>query len=227
MKTNFKFTLQGTYDLVNQINIKFTGKSQMTEAQLGELSTLQPIATGVFGFMNSDPQHLGSATFNTPISNEDGTRVLPCNTFGNMFVNQFAVIKRIELTGGFSEVSADSTSLFVGNPVVTGQLYQGGLCTTHRDDIVFTPDNMYVAEYDLKKGQLWSRYYWEGEMPWCAFTSLIIGIKSVHDLVRYTGVTFYFDELHPMTHYPEWLRKWKSFSSEYGCAESETEYTNS
>lgn len=194
----------------------------MVEAQLGELSTLQPIAGGVFNFVNSDPQYLNTASFLAPISNQDGTRINASNTIGNMFLNCFTIVKRIELIGGFTETAGDTSTLFVGNPIVTGQIYQGGLCVTHNDSIVFTPDSFAQSRPDLtKKNVPFSRYYWDGEMLFNAFTSLNISIRSGIDLEHYTGLIFYFDEVYPMSRYPEFLKSMKSWNSDNGCTTPE------
>lgn len=205
----------------NKLNIKFTGKSQMIEAKLGELSTLTPIGTGVFAFMNSDPQYVNSASFTTPINCQDGTRVNASNTIGNMLVNSFIVVKRIELIGGFAEVGGDRSTDFVGNPVITGQFYHGGLIVTHSDAITFTPDIFSTPVVDTTEvNNKVSRWYWEGEYPMGAFTSFIISMNSAYDLASNTGVILYFDEVKPMTQYHEYLRTWLGWDN--SCNEDKT-----
>lgn len=187
--------------------IKFTGKSGMSEAVMGELSTLNPLG-GILYFADVDPQYLNASTFATPITQQDGTRIEACNIIANTLINRFIRVKRIEVCGDFTAIASSPDNIF-SSPVLSAQIFNAGLCMVNDlDSLTLIPDysspNVYVGTKDVPI----SRFYADCDFLMSTFTSFIFQARNTTiDTTNKTTIRFYYDEEHPMAVYHEHLLK--------------------
>ena len=217
MEAIYKLNFNGLREVANTLQLKFTGKSQMIEAMLGALETLNPLG-GTAQFAQADAQFPNVATFAGAVAQEDGTRIDASNSMGGMFINCFAIVKRIEVSGGMAVIMGDSTNIFQGAPVMTGDFYHGGLMVAHRESITFTPDSSYIVNADQsQKNTTTGRMYWEGEIPFGAFSNFCIACRNtMHNVETGTNVTFYFDRVLPMSVYHDYMKRHQAWGLSCG-----------
>lgn len=206
------FNIKTTGDLV-QVQ-KFTGKSQMVEAKLGELSTLDqstPAATATF--VLTDAQYSNSASFAAVIPNQDGTQLLTNAIISNMFVNKFAVVKKIEVAGNFVSIASRGASIY-NAPLLTIDWYNGHLCTPMRENLVLTAKD-FTDNADGGTNVQFGSFFWEGEVLFSPFTNFALRLNSDPAPDANSTITIYFDEVLPVSKYHEYLANKMSWNT--GC----------
>lgn len=193
--------------------IKFTGKSGMSEALMGALETLNPIGGTIF-FADVDPQYINASTFATPINQQDGTRIEACNIVNNTLINRFIRVKRIEICGDFTAIASSPDNIFT-SPVLTAQIFNAGLCMVNgMEALTLIPDYSSPNIYDGSRNIPISRFYAECDFLMSTFTSFIFQARNTTlDTTNKTTLRFYYDEEHPMAVYHEHLLKNKCIQS--------------